>query len=128
LYKSTGHNKPTESEKGHIKSRNLINIDIVEYEIAIVPLINWFNEKINERGTIFMKESDIAAEMGDKFTHKSMDNIYFALKFVLCSHGIRVFRKQNSELIGMEFYNEYKLRFKRSLGDNYGKEKTKNNL
>lgn len=94
MYKQTGHNKPTESEKGHIKNRNL-NIDIVEYEIAIVPLISWFNEKINERGTIFMRVNDIAVEMGDKFTHKSMDTIYFALKFVLCSYGVRVFREQN---------------------------------
>lgn len=110
MYRSTGRYNPTPSEKGHIEKRNA-NIDLAEYEIAIVPLISWFYEKIHERGTIFMKISNVAIEMGEKFTHKSMETIYFALKFVLCSKGIRVFRN-NNELIGMELYNDYKLRFK----------------
>lgn len=112
MYKPTGRFNPTTSEKAKIKNR-IANIDLAEYEIAIVPLISWFYEKIDERGTIYMKVSNIAIEMGEKFTHKSMETIYFALKFVLCSKGIKVFRnRNNNELIGMELYNDYKLRFK----------------
>lgn len=66
------------------------------YKLGIVNIIPWLKEQIESKGTIFIKNKDIAKEM-DKdnpsfiyFQKRCDTTIFRALRYILKEHGILV--------------------------------------
>lgn len=61
-----------------------------KYRAAVATMLPWFKEQIDKHGTIRVKTSDVAREMGREFESKHPTSITWALKFVLFNEGLFV--------------------------------------
>lgn len=61
-----------------------------KYRAAIAKTLPWLKEQVEERGTIRVKLTDVAREMGKEFETKHPTSIAWALKYTLFNEGIWV--------------------------------------
>lgn len=63
-----------------------------KYAVAIQKSVPWLKEQIgsSKDGTIRVKATDLAKEMGGDFAKKNATSIYWGLKYVLFNEGIVV--------------------------------------
>lgn len=61
-----------------------------KYRSAVATMLPWFKEQVDKHGTIRVKTSDVAREMGREFESKHPTSITWALKFVLFNEGLFV--------------------------------------
>lgn len=61
-----------------------------KYRTAVATMLPWFKEQIDKHGTIRVKVSDVAREMGREFEAKHPTSITWALKFVMFNEGMIV--------------------------------------
>lgn len=63
-----------------------------KYAVAVTKSVPWIKEQIaaSKDGTIRIKATDLAKEMGGDFAKKNPTSIYWGLKYVLFNEGIVV--------------------------------------